>query len=106
MKKIFVVMFITVLVLVGCSSKNLHEGNGYKSGDVIKSGTYIYGKDINVGGYMYNIIGKGRMKIEIDSGEEKMFYDNETGDGRHFMELPFSEGDKLIIKGDLELEFV
>ena len=106
MKKLFLVMFVTVLVLAGCGKRSEEVGTGYSSGDIIEKGTYVYGKDIKKGNYMFNIIGIGSFKIESESGEEIFFYDNESGRGQHFMQLPFNEGDKLIIDGSLEFEFV
>lgn len=103
MKKIIIGLVALVAVLL--VALLLLGSGGYKAGDVLTAGSYIYGEDIKESSYMYNFTGPG--EVIITSGDTEVYYrELLEGETIHEHYIPLTTGDVIEVKGDADFGLI
>ncbi len=81
-------------------------GNQSSRGEVLTQGSYIYGEDVYIGSYMFNLSGPGEIIIDDENGEEVYYKQLKESEGIHEHSLPLYEGYSIEITDGASLGFV
>ncbi len=104
MKKV-VIGLVAVVVILIILLMFISGSGGYKAGDVLTEGSYIYGEDIKESSYMYNFTGPG--EVLITSGEEEVYYrELLEGETIHEHYIPLTSGDVIEVKGEADFGLI
>lgn len=104
MKKILIGLVALAAILLAAMFL-LGGSGGYKAGDVLTEGSYIYGEDIKESSYMYNFTGPG--EVLITSGDTEVYYrELLEGETIHEHYIPLTTGDVIEVKGEADFGLI